>query len=89
MTMHVEHGTIPATSSLLDAIWAKFKAWRAQRIERAQIEALEACEPGILENIGARHGKAEIPPHFIPVCNPYGIVAAAVFAPRPRERDEL
>jgi hypothetical protein len=94
MTTHVEHGTIrsaglPPFTNLTAAIRTRFKAWRAQQIERAQIEALEALAPEILDDIGVRIAKAANPPNFIPVFNPYALVVAAVFAPRPADRDEL
>ena len=90
MTMHVEQSAIrPPFSSLAAAIRAKFKAWRERQAERAQIEALEALGPEILEDMGVRISAADKPANFIPAFNPYGIVAAAVFAPRPAERDEL
>jgi hypothetical protein len=84
MTMHVEQGGIrsvryPAFSNLSAVIRVKFREWRAQRMERAQIQALEALGPEILDDIGVRIEKAERPLNFIPVVNPYGILAAAVF----------
>jgi len=90
MTMHLEQSAIgPPLSRLTAAIWARFQAWREQRAERAQIEALEALGPEVLDDIGIRIVKADKPANFIPVFNPYGIAAATVFAPRPAEGDEL
>lgn len=89
MTMHLEQSAIrPPFSGLAAAIRAKFKAWREQRAERAQIEALQALGPEVLDDIGVRILADEKSAHFIPVLNPYGIVAAAVFAPRQTKRDE-
>jgi uncharacterized protein YjiS (DUF1127 family) len=90
MTMHLEQSAIrPPFTRLTAAIRARFKAWREQRAERAQIDALEALGPEILDDIGIRIVKGDKPANFLPVFNPYGIVAAAVFAPRPAERDEF
>jgi hypothetical protein len=94
MTTHVEHGAIrsvgyPSSGNFAQAIWASFKAWRQERRERAEIEAVAALDPQILDDIGAGIAKAERPSSFVPVLNPYAIVVDAVFAPRPAERDEL
>jgi hypothetical protein len=86
MTMHIEQGAIrsayPLFGNFSAVMRAKFKAWRAQRIERAQIEALAGLDPGILDDIGISVVNADKP--FLPVLNPYGIVADALFAPRKR-----
>ncbi len=90
MTVHLEQSAIrPPFSGLAAAIREKFRAWREQRVERCQIEALQALGPEVLEDFGAKILAAEKPTNFIPVMNPYGIVAAAIFAPRQPEREEF
>jgi hypothetical protein len=94
MTTHVEHGTIHSAgftllSKLSAAIGAKYKAWRAQQIERAQIEAVKALGPEILEDIGVSFDKGDEPPNLIPVLNPYALVVAALITPQRKERGEL
>lgn len=93
MTMHTEQSAIRSAgysfADLFALIEAKYRTWRAQRIERAAIEALQALGPEILEDIGVRILDADKPAGFIPVLNPYAIVAAAVFAPGRREREEI
>jgi uncharacterized protein YjiS (DUF1127 family) len=93
MTTHFEQGEIRSAGSpfanLSAVIRAKFKAWREQRVERAQIEALEALGPEVLDDIGVRIVNAEKPANFVPVLNPYAIVVAALFAQGPTKRDEF
>jgi len=94
MNTHVEHGMIrsagfPLFGNLSAVIKAKFKAWRAQRIERVQIEALKALDPEVLDDIGVSFGKGDKAPFFLPVVNPYAIVVAALIASRPQDRGEL
>jgi hypothetical protein len=94
MTTHVEHGTIhsagfPLFSNLNAAIRAKFQAWRARQIERAQIEALEALGPEILDDIGVSIVKADKLPKSRALSHPYVIAVTAMCTPHPTERGEL
>ncbi|WP_119272008.1 hypothetical protein [Taklimakanibacter deserti] len=94
MATHVEHGTIrqagsPLFTHLAAALRAKVKAWRAQRIERAQTEALKALDPEVLDDMGVSFGKDDKAPFFLPVVNPYAIVVTALMTSRPTDRPEL
>jgi len=86
MTTHVRSAISSPLSALYAAIRAGFKAWRQQRAEQVQIEALEALGPEVLDDIGIKIVKDK-PTNFVPVYDPYGIVASAVFAPKSSKRD--
>lgn len=95
MNTHVEHSTIarPASSTLLSRLLAKvsarFKAWRAQQIERSEIEALEALGPEALDDIGVTIKKVGKPPKSMAVCNPYLIATKALTSSQHKERGEF
>jgi uncharacterized protein YjiS (DUF1127 family) len=89
MNTHVEYRTRFALFSRLTAMMsAKFKAWRAQQIERLEIEALEALGPELLDDIGVRIVKVGKPPKSIAVCNPYAISVAALSKSQSAEHSE-
>jgi hypothetical protein len=87
MTMHTEQSAIRSAgypfADLFAPIRAKYMTWRAQRIERAQSEALAGLDSQILDDIGVSIVNDDR--HLLPVFSPYGIVAAEVFAPRKRD----
>ena len=79
MNTHVEHGTIRSVRfSIINSLNAMLRAWRIQRLERAQIEALEALGPEVLDDIGVRIVKDGMPPRSAVVSHPY-VVAANAF----------
>jgi hypothetical protein len=83
MNTHVEQRTRSTLwSNLASAIVSRFKAWQAQRIERANIEALEALGPEVLDDIGVtivRDGKRA---RSIASCNPHAIAMEALSRPK-------
>lgn len=95
MNTHVEHSVVvhpasqPLLSRLAARLSARFKAWRAQQIERAEIEALEALGPEMLDDIGVSIVKSGKPPKSIAVCNPYLIATKALSTAHPTERGEI
>lgn len=95
MNTHVEHRTTvrPGVLALLDKFTAltsaKFKAWRAQRIERAELEALEALGPEVLDDIGVTIMKTGKPPRSMAVCSPHLIATTALYETKSKERGEF
>lgn len=95
MTTHVEHRTtvVQPRFTLLRRFAAllgtRFKAWRAQQIERSEIEALEALGPDVLNDIGVTIVKTGKPPRPIAVCNPHVIAAAVLSTSQSTERGEF
>lgn len=91
MNTHVEHSVVvrPAGQTLLSRLAARFKAWRTQQIERAEMEALEALGPEVLDDIGVRIVKTGRPPKSIAICNPHVLAAATLSTARPTERGEI
>lgn len=95
MNTHVEHHTAvrPGVFALLNRfsslMSARFKDWRARQIERAELEALEALGPEVLDDIGASIAKTGKPPKSMAVCNPYLIATAALSTPHAKERGEF
>ncbi len=95
MNTHAEHHA-PVRSgvlALLDKFHAlmitTFKTWRAQQIERAELEALEALGPEVLEDIGVSLVETGRPPKSVAVCHPYVIAAGALSATRSKEHGEF
>ena len=83
MTTHTEQrASSTLWNSLAGAIAAGFRSWRMQRIERANIEALEALGPELLDDIGVsivRDGKEA---RSIAFCNPHAIAVSALARPK-------
>ncbi|MGE0241632.1 MAG: hypothetical protein AB7F09_18165 [Parvibaculaceae bacterium] len=93
MNTHGEHGAIRSAGFLLfnnltALIGARLKAWRAQRLERAQIAALEALGPEILDDIGVSIVTVGRQPKSMAACHPHLIAATALGASKPTKRDE-
>jgi hypothetical protein len=95
MSTHVEHRAIarPPQLSLFSRFttWlgAGFKTWRAQQIERANIEALAALGPDLLNDVGVTIHKAGKPPKSIAICNPHLIAMDSLSISKPTERGEF
>jgi hypothetical protein len=93
MSTHFDHGAIssagfPLFHKLSAMMRSKLKEWREQRLERAQIEALEALSPEILDDIGVRIVREGRPSKSMAVCHPYVIAIGAMGASNPKERGE-
>ena len=93
MSTHFEHGAIrtagsPLVRYLAALVRSKLKEWRVQRLERAQIEALEALGPEILDDIGVRIVREGRPSKSMGVCHPYVIAISAMGASKSKERGE-
>ena len=95
MNTHVEHRTTvrPGVLVLLDKfnalMIAKFKASRARQIERAELEALEALGPEVLDDIGITVVKTGNPPRPMAVCSPHVIATSALYATQSKERGKF
>lgn len=95
MNTHVDHRAIvrPTGFVLFDKFAARicnrYKAWRARQIERANIEALAALGPELLDDIGVTLQKTGGPPKSIAVCNPHLIAMDSLSMPKPTERGEF
>jgi len=83
MNTHIEQrATVrPAGRGLASAILALFKAWRARRIERANIEAPEALGPELLDDIGVTIVRDGRQATAFASCNPHAIVMEALSRP--------
>jgi uncharacterized protein YjiS (DUF1127 family) len=86
MTTHIEQRTTirPASRGLASAILVLFKAWRARRIERANIEALEALGPELLDDIGVTIVRDGREVKAFAACNPHAIAMDALSRPKKR-----
>ncbi|MFZ5676865.1 MAG: hypothetical protein ACOZAM_28215 [Pseudomonadota bacterium] len=95
MNTHVEHRAIvrPTGIALLDRFTARicnlFRAWRVRQTESADIEALEALGPELLDDIGVTIRKGGKPPKSIAVCSPHLIATEALTNFKPTERGEF
>jgi uncharacterized protein YjiS (DUF1127 family) len=93
MNTHVDHRAIvrPTGFVLFDKFAARvcnmYKAWRVRQIERADVEALEALGPELLDDIGVTLRKQGKPPKSMAVCNPHLIATDALS--KPTERGEF
>ena len=67
-------------SKLQSMICARYKEWRAQQMARAELEALEALGPDVLDDIGITIVKTNTGPRPIAMCNPHHIAMSALSA---------
>jgi hypothetical protein len=95
MNTHVDHRAIvrPTGFVLFDKFAARicnqYKAWRARQIERANIDALAALGPDLLDDVGVAIHKAGKPPKSIAICNPHLIAMDSLSLSKPTERGEF
>ena len=65
-------------SKLQSMICVRYKEWRAQQLARAELEALEALGPDVLDDIGITIVRTNIGPRPIAMCNPHHIALSAL-----------
>jgi hypothetical protein len=85
MNTHLEQRTgTTLWSNLASAIVTRFQAWKAERIERANIEALEALGPEVLDDIGVTIVRGGKQVKAFTSCNPHAIAMEALSRPKKR-----
>lgn len=93
MTMHVDRSVVirpPGATffgRLMSFASAELRAWRAQRIERANFEALQALAPELLDDIGVKIVTTGRPVKSMATCHSH-VIAATLFAAQPTKRGE-
>lgn len=93
MTMHVDRSVVirpPGATffgRLMSFASAEFSAWRTQRIERANLEALQALGPELLDDIGVKIMTTGRPAKSVAVCHAH-VIAATLLAAQPTKRGE-